>query len=143
MTIDEIVKSIGQYRTRHVTVTGGEPLAQKPCIELLTRLCDEGFEVSLETSGAISVEAVDERVMKIMDIKTLLLLKKIKTNWTICSICLRRIKSNLLYVIVRIMTGLKDLLTNINLPKYVKCYYRRNMKQSAQPILLIGYCKTN
>ncbi len=70
MTIDEIVKSIGQYRTRHVTVTGGEPLAQKPCIELLTRLCDEGFEVSLETSGAISVEAVDERVMKIMDIKT-------------------------------------------------------------------------
>ena len=70
MSIDSIIKTIGQYRAKHVTVTGGEPLAQRHCHELLARLCDEGFHVSLETSGAISVANVDERVMKIMDIKT-------------------------------------------------------------------------
>ena len=70
MTIDSIIQSISQYRAKHVTVTGGEPLAQRTCHELLSRLCDEGFLVSLETSGAISLEKVDERVMKVMDIKT-------------------------------------------------------------------------
>lgn len=70
MTIDAIIQDISQYRTKHVTVTGGEPLAQKTCHELLARLCDEGYQVSLETSGAIDVANVDERVMKIMDIKT-------------------------------------------------------------------------
>jgi len=70
MTVDDIIKDISQYCTKHVTVTGGEPLAQKSCNELLTRLSDEGFHVSLETSGAIDVAHVDERVMKVMDIKT-------------------------------------------------------------------------
>ncbi len=70
MTIDSIIQSISQYRARHVTVTGGEPLAQKSCLELLSRLCDEGFDVSLETSGALDISHVDQRVMKIMDIKT-------------------------------------------------------------------------
>jgi 7-carboxy-7-deazaguanine synthase len=69
-SIDNIIKDISQYRTRHVTVTGGEPLAQRNCHELLGRLCDEGYEVSLETSGAIDIANVDERVMKIVDIKT-------------------------------------------------------------------------
>ena len=70
MSIDAIVQTISQYRTRHVCVTGGEPLAQRGCHDLLSRLCDEGFDVSLETSGAIDVSKVDERVMKIVDIKT-------------------------------------------------------------------------
>ena len=70
MSLDTIIQTIGQYRAKHVTVTGGEPLAQKPCLELLARLCDEGFQVSLETSGAIDIAHVDERVMKIMDLKT-------------------------------------------------------------------------
>ena len=70
MTVDDIIKDLSQYCTKHVTVTGGEPLAQKSCNELLTRLSDEGFQVSLETSGAIDVAHVDERVMKVMDIKT-------------------------------------------------------------------------
>ncbi len=70
MSVDGIIKRISQYRSKHVTVTGGEPLAQKSCHELLARLCDEGFHVSLETSGAINIAHVDERVMKIMDIKT-------------------------------------------------------------------------
>ncbi|MBL1142278.1 MAG: 7-carboxy-7-deazaguanine synthase QueE [Proteobacteria bacterium] len=70
MSIDNIIHDISQYRTRHVTVTGGEPLAQRTCHELLSRLCDEGFQVSLETSGAIDIADVDERVMKIVDIKT-------------------------------------------------------------------------
>jgi 7-carboxy-7-deazaguanine synthase len=70
MSIDDIIQDISQYRTKHVTVTGGEPLAQRACHELLCRLCDEGFQVSLETSGAIDIANVDDRVMKIVDIKT-------------------------------------------------------------------------
>ncbi len=58
------------YPTRHVTVTGGEPLAQKSCHELLVTLCDAGFDVSLETSGALDIGAVDHRVARIVDIKT-------------------------------------------------------------------------
>lgn len=69
-TIGEIMQTIAGYRTRHVTVTGGEPLAQKGCIPLLAHLCDEGYRVSLETSGAMEVSGVDPRVMKILDLKT-------------------------------------------------------------------------
>jgi 7-carboxy-7-deazaguanine synthase len=69
-TLDEILQEVARYNTRHVTVTGGEPLAQKPCLNLLTRLCDTGYQVSLETSGALDVSAVDSRVVKVMDIKT-------------------------------------------------------------------------
>ena len=58
-----------QYGARHVCVTGGEPLAQKRCIALLAALCDAGYEVSLETSGAIDVGAVDARVHKVVDLK--------------------------------------------------------------------------
>jgi len=69
-TIDEIVASVGEYGARHVCVTGGEPLAQKPCVELLSKLCDAGCAVSLETSGAIDVSKVDSRVARIVDLKT-------------------------------------------------------------------------
>lgn len=68
--IDEILAEVKKYKTHHVTVTGGEPLAQKACQVLLSRLCDEGYEVSLETSGALSVAEVDARVVKVVDIKT-------------------------------------------------------------------------
>lgn len=68
--ITELVDEVLAYRVRHVTVTGGEPLAQKRCLELLERLCDRGLEVSLETSGAMDVADVDPRVIKVMDIKT-------------------------------------------------------------------------
>jgi len=67
--IDEIVQEVTKYKTRHVCVTGGEPLAQKRCLDLLARLCDAGYEVSLETSGALDVSAVDARVAKVMDLK--------------------------------------------------------------------------
>ena len=70
MSIQEILHAISAYRTRHVTITGGEPLAQNTCIDLLTQLCDEDYRVSLETSGAIDVSQVDSRVVKILDIKT-------------------------------------------------------------------------
>lgn len=70
MDTKAIIKEIGQYNTRHITVTGGEPLAQKNCIGLLKQLCDLGYDVSLETSGAILVDEVDERVIKVLDIKT-------------------------------------------------------------------------
>jgi len=69
-SLQTIIDQVALYNTRHVTVTGGEPLAQKHCLQLLSRLCDAGYEVSLETSGAISVDDVDNRVIKVMDIKT-------------------------------------------------------------------------
>lgn len=67
--IDDIVAEVAKYKTQHVCVTGGEPLAQRRCLALLTRLCDAGYAVSLETSGAIDVGAVDPRVVKVMDLK--------------------------------------------------------------------------
>lgn len=69
-TIAEVLRKTASYRTRFVTVTGGEPLAQKNCLDLLRLLCDEGYQVSLETSGAIDLTDVDSRVCKIVDIKT-------------------------------------------------------------------------
>ena len=70
LDIDAIVEKVAGYGVRHVTVTGGEPLAQKGCLALLARLCDAGYEVSLETSGAMVMEEVDPRVSRVMDIKT-------------------------------------------------------------------------
>jgi 7-carboxy-7-deazaguanine synthase len=69
-TIDELLAEVEAHGVRHVCVTGGEPLAQKPCLELLARLCDAGYVVSLETSGAIDVAEVDPRVIRILDLKT-------------------------------------------------------------------------
>ncbi|AKS40904.1 7-carboxy-7-deazaguanine synthase QueE [Wenzhouxiangella marina] len=69
MQIDDIVDQARSARVRHVCVTGGEPLAQKRCLNLLTALCDAGFVVSLETSGALSVAEVDPRVVKVLDLK--------------------------------------------------------------------------
>ena len=69
-SIDDIVQRVAGYSPRYVTVTGGEPLAQKSCWPLLARLCDAGYEVSLETGGVISVAGVDERVVKVLDLKT-------------------------------------------------------------------------
>ncbi len=70
MDVTSIITEVQQYKTSHITVTGGEPLAQKNCIGLLKKLCDLGYDVSLETSGAILVDQVDERVVKVLDIKT-------------------------------------------------------------------------
>jgi 7-carboxy-7-deazaguanine synthase len=68
--IDAILAEVGKHGARHVCVTGGEPLAQKRCIALLRRLCDAGYIVSLETSGAIDIGDVDPRVSRVVDIKT-------------------------------------------------------------------------
>ena len=70
MEISDIISQVRQYNTSFVTVTGGEPLAQKSCTELLSQLCDAGYDVSLETSGAILVDSVDPRVVKVLDVKT-------------------------------------------------------------------------
>ncbi|MEI6270268.1 MAG: 7-carboxy-7-deazaguanine synthase QueE [Methylococcaceae bacterium] len=68
--IAEIIVQAEQYGTKYITVTGGEPLAQPACLELITKLLDKGFIVSLETSGAIDISAVDSRAIKVMDLKT-------------------------------------------------------------------------
>ncbi len=70
MEIAEILEKVAAYGVKRVTVTGGEPLAQKECLVLLRQLCDHGYDVSLETSGAMDIAAVDERVSVILDVKT-------------------------------------------------------------------------
>jgi 7-carboxy-7-deazaguanine synthase len=67
--VEALVQSARGSGVRHVCVTGGEPLAQKACLELLQALCDEGFHVSLETSGAMDVAPVDQRVSRVVDLK--------------------------------------------------------------------------
>jgi 7-carboxy-7-deazaguanine synthase len=69
-SLDDIVARVDALGTRHVCVTGGEPLAQRNCLPLLARLCDAGHEVSLETSGALPVGEVDARVRRVVDVKT-------------------------------------------------------------------------
>ncbi len=70
MSLPEVLSQVAGYAPHYVTVTGGEPLAQKACLHLLSALCDAGYEVSLETSGALDVSAVDARVIKVVDLKT-------------------------------------------------------------------------
>ncbi len=70
LTVEQILKQVFPYKTKHITVTGGEPLAQRGCLQLLTKLSDLGYQVALETSGALSLDGVDSRVSIVMDIKT-------------------------------------------------------------------------
>jgi len=70
LELGAILDKVRGYGPEHVCVTGGEPLAQPNCLKLLERLCDQGFQVSLETSGAIDVAAVDARVSRVIDVKT-------------------------------------------------------------------------
>ncbi len=69
-SLDEILAEVASYKPRYVCVTGGEPLAQPNCLPLLSALCDEGYEVSLETSGALPIDQVDARVSRVVDLKT-------------------------------------------------------------------------
>lgn len=81
ISISEILNKVAHYKTHYVTVTGGEPLAQKKCLLLLTALCDAQYSVSLETSGALELSGVDTRVCKVMDIKTPGSGEMTKNNW--------------------------------------------------------------
>lgn len=69
-SIDAVLGQVAQFAPRHVCVTGGEPLAQRSCLPLLTALCDAGYRVSLETSGAMPIGEVDARVIRVVDVKT-------------------------------------------------------------------------
>ena len=81
MTLDAILREVGQYAVRQVCVTGGEPLAQTHCLTLLALLCDAGYEVSLETSGALDISAVDPRVSRIVDLKAPGSGEEAKNHW--------------------------------------------------------------
>lgn len=70
MSLQSILQQVAQYSPRFITVTGGEPLAQKNSLLLMRALCDAGYEVSLETGGMLDVSGVDERVSKVVDLKT-------------------------------------------------------------------------
>jgi 7-carboxy-7-deazaguanine synthase len=67
--VEDVLTEVARFPTRYVCVTGGEPLAQKTCLPLLTALCDAGYDVCLETSGALDITPVDSRVARIMDLK--------------------------------------------------------------------------
>lgn len=69
-SVDDVLAKVAGFSARYVCVTGGEPLAQKNCLPLLTRLCDSNYRVSLETSGAMPIAGVDARVIRIVDVKT-------------------------------------------------------------------------
>lgn len=69
-TQQQVLDEVASYSPKYVTVTGGEPMAQQACVPLLKQLCETGYEVSLETSGALSLAEVDSRVIKVMDLKT-------------------------------------------------------------------------
>ncbi len=70
MSLECILERVASYETGHVCVTGGEPLAQPDCLPLLARLCDAGYQVSLETSGALDIAGIDHRVARVVDVKT-------------------------------------------------------------------------
>ena len=70
MSLEDILRQVAEYSPAYVTVTGGEPLAQKNCLALLAALCDAGYQVSLETGGALDIGGVDARVMRVVDVKT-------------------------------------------------------------------------
>lgn len=70
LALNAILERVAGYSARHVTVTGGEPLAQKHCRTLLEKLCDAGYDVSIETSGALDISEIDARVSRIVDVKT-------------------------------------------------------------------------
>lgn len=80
-TIASVLAEVGKYPARQICVTGGEPLAQKECLPLLTALCDAGYDVSLETSGALDIAAVDPRVSRIMDLKAPDSAESAKNRW--------------------------------------------------------------
>jgi 7-carboxy-7-deazaguanine synthase len=69
-SVGEVLTAVAAFSPRHVCVTGGEPLAQKNCLPLLTQLCDAGYRVSIETSGAMPLAGVDARVIRVVDVKT-------------------------------------------------------------------------
>ncbi len=70
MSLDRILERVASYKPRYVCVTGGEPLAQPNCVALLRQLCDRGYDVSLETSGALDISETDRRVSRVVDLKT-------------------------------------------------------------------------
>lgn len=70
ITLDKIMEQVASYKTKHICVTGGEPLAQPNCIPLLKELCDANYKVSIETSGARDISELDSRIMIVMDLKT-------------------------------------------------------------------------
>ena len=104
-TIGDIADQVAAYAPRYVTVTGGEPLAQPNCLPLLATLCDAGYEVSLETGGAMSLAGVDARVVTVLDLKTPASGEMERNDYTNIPCCARMIRSSLLSVIDRTTSG--------------------------------------
>lgn len=135
MTLDAIVERARELATPLVCVTGGEPLAQRPCTVLLSRLCDAGFQVSLETSGAMPLDGVDARVSKVVDIKTPGSGEEHRNRYEE----LRRLSARDLIKIVLIdrrdYEWSRDLLARLELPADVPVYLSPSHEQLAPGML--------
>jgi 7-carboxy-7-deazaguanine synthase len=114
-----VLDRVASYRTRHVTVTGGEPLAQPGCLPLLKALCDAGYETSLETSGALDIGGVDPRVVRVVDLKTPGSHEESRNRWENIELLTRRDQVKFVicdandYAWARDVTGRHDLCARV------------------------------
>ncbi len=125
LAIGDILAEIRRYNTRYVTVTGGEPLAQPGCQLLLIQLADAGYSVSLETSGALDVAAVDSRVVKVVDLKRPVPAKCSATSTATSIVFCRTIKSNSSSPMLPITTGRNNKWSTTDWRNVAKCCFRR------------------
>ena len=138
--IDGILAEVASHGVRHVCVTGGEPLAQKRCIDLLRRLCDAGHRVSLETSGAIDVSDVDPRVSRVLDIKTPGSSEVARNRWDHLPLLTARSSSS--SAAAKTTTGHAASLPTIASPTAATCCFRPARAKSPRATSPIGSCTT-
>ncbi len=135
LTIDDILTEVGKYSAQYVTVTGGEPLAQKSCFPFCSVYVMQAMKFHLETSGALDVAEVDPRVVKVVDVKTPgsaevdknLLGQSFRISYPM-------IRSNLSFVIEADYEWSKDVLRQYDLANAVRCYFRRVISKSNRVI---------
>lgn len=128
-SIEAILAEVAKYKTRYVTVSGGEPLAQKACLILLTQLCDLGYEVSLETSGALDTKEVDKRVIKVVDVKTPASGEVEKNYWPNLQHLLPHDQVKFVICNEADYQWSKDILTQYNLPEICEVLFSPSYQQ--------------
>ena len=142
MKMAEILGAVGKYPARYVTVTGGEPLAQKNCLLLLESLCDKGYSVSLETGGALDISKVDARVSRIVDIKTPGSLEEEKNLWS--NLDWMNMNDEIKFVLTDRpdYEWAKSVLMEKRLAAVSPVLFRRCRGSSTPRISRNGYCRT-
>lgn len=138
-SVSEILGRVGAFAARQVCVTGGEPLAQRGCLDLLTALCDAGYSVSLETSGAIDLAGVDPRVSKVMDLKAPGSGEQGKTAGTTSACSTAATNSSSCWPTGRTTSGRARCWRAVIWPRSARCCFRRSPTALRRPTLRNGY----